>query len=277
MENSGYLELGKLFGEHAIWGKDYLPCSEKKTDSVLSELLWDPQKTGYHEHIRSLESYRCDYAKFCEAYCDSLDSPRSVPAKPPYSCVPYWGSEFWKSRPRLAVFAQRSLNKDGASIPLYFPLCEVDNWGQALDMGIELGKKQPKTPFGWQSFMSVWIAMRILFSGNEDKLQSAYYSDLVKTADKDRNRLLLKNEIDIINPDFVLILGKRGYEQFKGLFEQAEVPHIHHICFPCGQGAMPKHDPNAGILHKCQKDLLDYFDSHRPQMPRDGWREPWGG
>lgn len=278
MENQGHLKLAELFGKHALWGNGYLPCSEKKTDGVLSELLWDPQKKGYHKHIHSLESYRRDYDAFCAAY-DSLDSPHSVPAEPPYACVPYWGSEFWKpKRPdkpslRLAVFAQRSLNENGASIPLYFPLCEIDDCVKALEVGVNLGKKQPgkeqagkKQPgktrrtglFGWQSFMSVWIAMRFLFSGNEDKLQSVYYSDLVKIPLKDDNPGLLKDEINIIKPCFVLVFGKTGHEQFKGLLDQAGVPHD-YICFPCGNGA--RHDLNAKTLHGCRGQLRDYFDS----------------
>ena len=261
MENDGYLELARLFGRESIWGNKYLPCSENKTDGVLSKLL--DQETGYDKYIGSLQSYRSDYAQFSDAYYRSLPPGAG---KEQYTCVPYWGSEFWKPKSesslRLAVFAQGSLNRDGASIPLYFPLCEIDTWEKAFEVGVELGREQPgkeppKSPFGWQSFMSVWIAMRFLFSGNEDKLKSVYYSDRVKMPDdKRRNWKLLKEEIDIINPDVVLILAKTGHDQ---VFKKAGVTQPLHICFPCGRGANPKYDPDAKTLHDCRGELRKYF------------------
>jgi hypothetical protein len=266
MENRDYRDLGKLFGKPAIWGRGYLPCSEKKTDGVLSKLL--DQETGYDKYIGSLQSYRSDYAQFSDAYYRSLPPGAG---KEQYTCVPYWGSEFWKPKSesslRLAVFAQGSLNRDGASIPLYFPLCEIDTWEKAFEVGVELGreqpgKEQPKSPFGWQSFMSVWIAMRFLFSGYEQWLQNVYYSDRVKIPDdKKRNWELLKKETNIIKPDFVLVFGKKDSHRFECLLQQAGARHIHFICFPCGQGAI--HDRDAKELRDCREKLRDYFDSHQ--------------
>jgi hypothetical protein len=258
MENGGYLELARLFGKESIWGNKYLPCSENKTDGVLSKLL--DQETGYDKYIGSLQSYRSDYAQFSDAYYRNLPPGAG---KEQYTCVPYWGSEFWKPKTslRLAVFAQRSLNEDGASIPLYFPLCEIPSWEKAFEIGVKIGEKQPgkeppKTPFSWQSFMSVWIAMRFLFSKNADMLQHVYYSDLKKLSDPKKNMNLLEVEISIINPKLVLILGKGGYEEFKGVFDKKKI-ELHYICFPCGNGV--GHDPHAEKLLACQKELAKIF------------------
>ena len=292
MENRDYRDLGKLFGEYALWGNKYLPRSgEESKDSVLGELLQYSQETRY-QHISSLKSYCIDYARFSEAYHHSLADQRSVQAEPPYACVPYWGSEFWKPKPslRLAVFAQRSLNVNGASIPLYFPLCDIDDCIEAFEVGVNLGKKQPgkekprkKQPdkmrrtglFGWQSFMSVWIAMRFLFSENEDKLRSVYYSDLEKITPKDdnrglsrkeidtRNRKLLAEEIKIIDPGLVLIFGKTGHRKYEDIFKEAGVSHRLYICFPCGNGARPENDLNAETLYDCRGELRKYFHECR--------------
>jgi hypothetical protein len=271
MENDGYLKLARLFGKESIWGNKYLPCSENKTDGVLSKLL--DQEMGYDKYIGSLQSYRSDYAQFSDAYYRSLPPGAG---KEQYTCVPYWGSEFWKPKSesslRLAVFAQGSLNEDGASIPLYFPLCEIGTWQEAFDKGVKLGqqergkkepsKKQRGGPFSWQSFMSVWIAMRFLFSGYEQWLQNVYYSDRVKIPDdKKRNWELLKKETAIIKPDFVLVFGKKDSHRFERLLQQAGARHIHFICFPCGQGAI--HDRDAKELRDCREKLRDYFDSHQ--------------
>ncbi len=230
-------------------------------------MLRDPQRIGYSKHIASLESYGIDYVQFSKAYYDKLGDLHSEPVEPPYACVPYWGSEFWNSRRRVAVFAQRSLNVNGASIPLYFPLCEIDDCIEAFEVGVNLGKKQPgkekprkKQPgkmrrtglFGWQSFMSVWMAMRFLFSGNEDKLQNVYYSDLKKIPHKDGNRGLLKGEINILKPCFVLILERQAMRNSRIFSKKPRVPHD-FICFPCGNGARPENDLNAKTLHDCQK------------------------
>lgn len=262
LNSDGYLKLGEVCGDYSIWGHDFLPAPGKKTErGVLDELLRDPDDRGYHNHITSLQNYRHDYAGFSAAYYSTIHNTHPHPTE--FTCVPYWGSEFWKSPSRMAVFAQKSLNKDGASIPLYLPLCETGNWEAAFCMGRDLGKWQQKSPFSWQSFMSVWIAMRVLFSQNPDVLQRVYYSDLRKLTDDSANQDLLGQEIDITRPGAVLILGKTAYDQYRRVFEEAGVDRdrICYICFPCGQGAVPKHDPRAETLLNCRKRLQDYFES----------------
>jgi hypothetical protein len=147
-EKKDYKDLGELFGRESIWGDKYLPCSKRKNtqkNSGLWEILSEPK---YKKDIPSLSHYKENYSHFCNAYYNKLPRNGSKQS-PPYTCVPYWGSEYWKSKKRIAIFAQKSLNEDGASIPLYFPLCEVESWEKAFELGLCLSEEQPKKPFGW--------------------------------------------------------------------------------------------------------------------------------
>jgi hypothetical protein len=260
MKNSNCKNLGKLFGEYSIWGDEYLPClnRNKKQEGVLYELLKDPKDIGYERLIDSLSNYRQDYSEFCEAYYDNL-STSSEAKKSEYTCVPYWGNEFWKTDPekRIAIFAQKSLNRDGASMPLYFPLCEIESWEKAFEIGLRLSEKQSTKPFGWQSFMMVWIAMRFIFSPKILSLQQIYYSDIKKLDDEKNNMEFLKEEIKIIKPKLTILFGKTSYNKFKRLFDEEEIKVL-FIYFPSGQGAI--HDLQANKLKECQKELSNWLN-----------------
>lgn len=253
------MDLGELFGKYSMWGTSYLPCPyhNNKQQGVLCELLNDPENRNYKRDIKSLDSYRQDYSKFCSAYYNNI-SQSSQTGKPEYTCVPYWGKEFWKAKKRIAIFAQKSLNKDGASLPLYFPLCEIESWKKAFEIGLNLNEKQPGKPFGWQSFMTVWIAMRFIFSKNISSLQQIYYSDIEKFIDDEKkNRELLKEEFEIIKPNLAILFGKTSYDKFKHFFEEHGTKVL-FIYFPSGQGA--NHDLQAKKLVECRKELWKWLN-----------------
>jgi len=247
-------DLGELFGKESVWGDGYLPCSNRNDTSkgVLSEILGNNQE--YEKDIPSLRHYKESYPDFCNAYYNNL--PKIGSERPKYyTCVPYWGSDYWKSKKRIAIFAQKSLNQDGAGIPLYFPLCEVESWEKAFELGLRLNREQPTKPFGWQSFMSVWIAMRYIFSGNYKYLQYVYYSDIEKVGAKD-NKRFLENELEIIKPDFSVLFGKKSYKDFEGFF--GKHGKVSYIYFPCGQGSVHA-KKSAGQLGVCKNELSKWL------------------
>lgn len=258
MENLNYEDLGKLFGKYSMWGDEYLPCPtrNKKQEGILCELLEDPKDVGYERLIDGLCNYCQDYSKFCEAYYDNL-SMSSKAKKPEYTCVPYWGKEFWKTKKRVAIFAQKSLNRGGASIPLYFPLCEIESWEKAFEIGLRLNEKQPTSPFGWQSFMMAWIAMRFIFPPKISSLQQIYYSDIKKLDDEKDNMEFLKEEIKIIKPKLTILFGKTSYNKFERFFDEEEIKVL-FIYFPSGQGAI--HDLQAEKLKECKKELSNWLN-----------------
>jgi len=216
----------------------------------------------YEKDIRSLRHYKENYPDFCNAYYNNL--PKIGFEHPEYyTCVPYWGSNYWKSKKRIAIFAQKSLNRDGASIPLYFPLCEVKSWERAFELGFRLNEKQARKPFGWQSFMSVWIAMHHIFCKKYKYLQQVYYSDIEKLENKEKfNNEFLKEKAEIIfergkRSNLTILFGKKFYEKYKHFFHgYGEVSFIN---FPCGQGAI--HDPHAKTLKDCRKELLKWLST----------------
>ena len=255
--SENYKELGELFGRESIWGDRYLPCSNRKNTQkgVLWEILSNNQE--YEKDIPSLRPYKESYSDFCRAYYDNLPK---IGSEHHYTCVPYWGSDYWKSEKRIAIFAQKSLNRDGAGIPLYFPLCEIESWEKAFELGLRLNKNQPTKPFGWQSFMSVWIAMRYIFREKYKYLQQAYYSDIEKLENKEKNNEFLRKEAEIIfkrgnRNNLAILFGKKFCEKYEHIFH--EHGKVLSINFPCGQGAI--HDPHAETLKDCREKLLDWL------------------
>ncbi len=257
MVNLDYTGLGELFGEFSVWGKDSLPSQSLSNNGkgVLWELLNDFQNRGYKKHIKSLNSYCRDYQEFSKAYRDSLPND-SRTEKIEYTCVPYWGSNYWKSEKRIAIFAQKSLNRGGISIPLYFPLCEIDSWEKALEIGCLLSYQQEK-PFSWQSFMVVWIAMRFLFSNNLLYLQHIYYSDIIKLSDLEKNRRLLEKEIETIQPQLILLFGKKFSDEINPLVDKKNIK-VEFIYFPTGQGIIL--DPRAKKLVETKRNLSNWLN-----------------
>jgi hypothetical protein len=102
--------------------------------------------------------------------------------------------------------------------------------------------------------MLVWIAMRYIFSGNYKYLQHVYYSDIEKVGVKD-NESFLKDELEIIKPDFSVLFGKTSCK-YEPLFNGHEVSSIY---FPSGQGAM--HDLQAIELTKCRDELSKWLST----------------
>lgn len=252
-------KLGGLFGEKRVWSDDYLPCSNRRNmqEGVLQEILNNPE---YEKDIPSLRRYKEDYPDFCKAYYDNLPKNGFEHSEDYWTCVPYWGSDYWKSNRRIAIFAQKSLNRDGAGIPLYFPLCEIKSWERAFELGCRLNEKQRSKPFSWQSFMSVWIATRYIFSGETEHLQQVYYSDMEKLRDKERSVDILIEELEIIKPGFTILFGKTSYKTYKPLFTNSRAGKVSYIYFPCGQGTLHSDVESLKRLEECKNDLSKWLN-----------------
>jgi len=258
MKKLDYVDLGNLFREYSMWGNSYLPRSypNNKQQGVLWELLNPSENKNYKRYIKSLDSYCQNYQNFCGAYYANPFRSSKI-EKPKYTCVPYWGKDFWKEKKRIAICAQKSLNRGSASIPLYFPLCEIKSWEKAFEIGLKLNEKQPPKPFGWHSFMMVWIAMRFIFSKNFSYLQQVYYSDIEKLDNKSANTEFLEKEVKIINPDLTILFGKTSHDKFESFFKQKK-RELSFIYFPCGQGA--NNDLQAEQLEKCKNKLCQFLE-----------------
>lgn len=260
MKNLNCKDLGKLFGEYSLWGDKYLPRfpSLKNQSGVLYEVLNDPKNLGYGNHIQSLSNYRKNYTEFCKAYYSNLPGSSGIRACE-YTCVPYWGKEFWKAQDRIAIFADKSLNRGGASIPLYFPLCEIESWEKAFEIGCLLSRQQIERPFNWQSFMVVWMVMRFIFGKNPSYLQKVYYSDVKKIKGRP-NRELLKEELKIVKPSIVIGFGKRAFDKLTPLVGEMEKTNISYIYFPTGQGTSVRFQDSVDQLKRCKSELEEWLN-----------------
>lgn len=136
--------------------------------------------------------------------------------------LPWWGKEFFSSKPgfRVMIITRDSLAEDAGSVVLYshlFPVIEAQ--GEYYSYANSLNNKQTFSFKSWNTFSAQFcewgINMDFLYITDAAKV---YKINSNTSFDKDKSRCLLKREIEICNPDLVIMLGSSSFELFtKGL------------------------------------------------------------
>ncbi|MDD4569987.1 MAG: hypothetical protein PHE70_07690 [Tepidanaerobacteraceae bacterium] len=136
--------------------------------------------------------------------------------------LPWWGKKYFSSEPgfRVMIITRDSLSEDAGSVVLYshlFPV--IRSQSEYYSFTNSLNKKQSFSFNSWNTFRSQFNQWSI----NLDYLYvtdaaMVYKIDNNTFFDKDKSRRLLKQEIEICNPDLIIMLGSSSFDLLtKGL------------------------------------------------------------
>ncbi|HHU31831.1 MAG TPA: hypothetical protein GXZ50_04110 [Clostridia bacterium] len=136
--------------------------------------------------------------------------------------LPWWGEEYFSSSLgfRVMIITRDSLSEDAGSVVLFshlFPV--IQSQSEYMSFINSINNKQS---FSFNS----WNIFRTQFSQWGLNLDYLYVTDAAKvykmdnntSFDKDKSRRLLKQEIEICNPDLIIMMGSSSFDLLtKGL------------------------------------------------------------